>query len=77
MELLRGTCDSHELQLRHDALHRLVDISANKILWSFQPDDDTKKSDALEALRQERKDVQMDIAAESGILRFLLARHCE
>lgn len=35
MELLWGICDSNKLQLRHDALHRLADISATKILLSF------------------------------------------
>lgn len=77
MELLRGTYDSHELQLRHDSLHRLVDISANKILRSFQPDDDPKKRDVFDALRRERQDAKMGIVGESGVLRFLLARHCQ
>lgn len=71
-----GTDDSYELDISHKALHRLVDISANRILWSFQPDNNPEKKDALDALRREGQYAKMNIAGESGVLRFLLAKHC-
>ncbi|KAK2695898.1 hypothetical protein QWA68_003832 [Fusarium oxysporum] len=66
---------SPQLTNRRAALHQLIELAYDMISCSWYEAPATRRRDVLNALKQDRRDIRLDLDTDSSCIEFLLARH--
>ncbi|TVY60559.1 hypothetical protein Focb16_v003465 [Fusarium oxysporum f. sp. cubense] len=64
-----------QLTNRRAALHQLIELAYDMISCSWYEGPATRRRDVLNALKQDRRDIRLDLDTDSSCIEFLLARH--